>query len=240
MAVADPRIETLRHQVRAANEEFSFAMQCHEAWKPAAYDTDLHQRLSHSYAGQTFLVVRHVLRSEMLLALTRMWDTNKEGLRMSLVAELLRDPAIINALAAEPGAQGNAPPNVMDEIARERGKLLRVRAAEARKIILNYNEGGSGHSTLLKLKKLRHERLAHRQIKNVPIEVPGQNATDEEIELLYQDMAKLMGLLLGCVERTAYVAMEAADTYRFYSEFFWAGVRSERVEGHPKFRSRSS
>ena len=66
MAVADPRIKTLRDQVRAANEEFSFAMQCHEAWKPAAYDTGLHQRLSHSYAGQTFLVVRHVLRREML------------------------------------------------------------------------------------------------------------------------------------------------------------------------------
>ena len=87
---------------------------------------------------------------------------------------------------------------------------------------------------------MRHERLAHRQVKNMPVEVPVQNATDEEIELLYQDMAKLMGLLLSCVERTAYEAMEAADIYRFYSEFFWAGVRSERVEGHPKFRPRPS
>src|SRR6185437_9237615 len=99
-------VVALREQVRAASQEFDFAIACHEAWKPAAYDTALHHRLSHSYAGNTFLVVRSVLRREMLMALTRLWgEDDKRALGMRFVAKCLSRPAIIQQLADECSAQ---------------------------------------------------------------------------------------------------------------------------------------
>ena len=108
---------------------------------------------------------------------------------MSLVAELFRDPEIINALAAEPGAQGNVPQNVIDEIARERGKLLRIRAAEARTIIVNYNEGGSRHSTLLKLRKLMGWMAPSRHLSAKMVVVEDHQRTGAIHERDYNDWA---------------------------------------------------
>ena len=108
----------------------------------SAFDKDLHQRIGHSYAGNSFLIIRAALRRELLLALARLWDTNSAAVRMNKIAAELADPAILDALAAE----------------------LRTDADEAFRIIRKYQEGGTGHGTLNVLLDLRHQRLAHRQL----------------------------------------------------------------------------
>lgn len=245
MKVDHPSIRALRNQVRAANEEFDVAMTCHEAWKPAAYNRSLHKRMSHTYAGNTFLVVRKALRQEMLLALMRLWDTKKRTVNLRFIAKALGDPHILNMLAAERSKvpqtfikveRRNVQEAVISEIARQRRDMLQKDATKVRKIIRKYDRGGSHHDTLKYLKTLRDERLAHRQIEKDVSKIQGKNATDAEIETFYRDMAKLISLLFHCVERTAYEPKEAAKVFRHYAKFFWNGVLGERTKGHPNYR----
>lgn len=56
-------------RVKAAVQEYDAVMEFHESWRIAAHDKALHERVSRSFAGQTFLVVRRALRREMLLGL---------------------------------------------------------------------------------------------------------------------------------------------------------------------------
>jgi hypothetical protein len=77
------------------------AMACHEAWKPAAYDKALHERIGCSYAANTFLIVRQAHRREMLLALMRLWGDNSKAVGMKCIANTLQDNRIMDALTAE-------------------------------------------------------------------------------------------------------------------------------------------
>ena len=113
----------------------------------------------------------------------------------------------------------------------------RGQAAEAAALIRSYEKGGSSHSTLSRLRKLRNQHLAHHQIGAKPIGV----VEEEEIEKhttdsLYADSAKLISLLEHVVERTAYDPKETAGVYEFYAKFFWEAVTGERNEGHPRRR----
>jgi len=105
MNIDAPEILALRAKVRAADEEFHVAMACHEAWKPAAYDGAVHERMGNSYASNTFLVVRQMLRRETLLALMRLWDEDKRAVGMTSIANALDDKRIMDALAADYAAQ---------------------------------------------------------------------------------------------------------------------------------------
>lgn len=101
MKIDDSKILTLRAKVRAAHEKFDTAQACHEAWKPAAYDEALHERIGRSFAANTFIVLRQALRREMLLALMRLWDNNSQAVGMKSIANSLQDKRIMDALAAE-------------------------------------------------------------------------------------------------------------------------------------------
>ena len=81
MTSTEAAIALLPETVEAAREEFDMAARFHKAWKPTAYDTDLHQRIGRSFAAHTFSVVRLALRREMVLAPMRLWDKPKETIR---------------------------------------------------------------------------------------------------------------------------------------------------------------
>ena len=104
MDTANAGITKLKTMVTAAQGEFHAALTCHEVWKPAAYDKDLHRRMGQSYASQAFLVMRIALRREMALALMRLWDRNTQAVRMSSTVATIRKSAVMNALAAEAAA----------------------------------------------------------------------------------------------------------------------------------------
>jgi hypothetical protein len=251
-----PEIVALQAKVKAADEEFHIAMACHEAWKPAAYDTSLHDRIGTSYAAHTFLLVRQVLRREVVLSLTRLWDGDKRSVGMSSIANALGNERIMDALAAHCAAQwGGLPVSNWDDIPEEQrpavleavqsseaqfglsqGELLRERAAEAINIIHRYDRGGADHATLEMLMTLRNERLAHRQVKPSASEARDHDAFDERVESFYQNMAKLIRLLLSAVVQVSYNPDESAEIARRNAGFFWASVRGERTEGHPNYR----
>jgi hypothetical protein len=251
MKIDDPKIRALQKKVRAACDEFNMAMACHEAWKPAAYDKALHERIGCSYAANTFLIVRQALRREMLLALMRLWGDNSKAVGMKCIANILQDNRVMDALTAEceaywrglplpPGLEGTPEEQrAVDasnaELGRKESDDLRQRAMEATEIIGSYAEGGSRYATLKKLKTLRDEHLAHRQVTPTPVKADGANTIDEEIEAFYQDMSRLIQCLRFAVENTDSDPEETAKLRGRHAAFFWAGVRGERTEGLPNY-----
>lgn len=230
MEIDDPRIVALQERVTAAQQELDMAVTFHEVWKPTAYDSDLHRRMGQSYASQAFLVIRTALRREMVLALIRLWDTNKQAIRMQSIAAAVGEKEVIDALARA-RVKKLGLPEALEQMTAD----LQARADEVVRLVNKYIEGGSHHSVLKTLVTLRHERLAHRQL--APTTATGVNTTDEDIEQFYQDNAKLIQLLLSLVKATAYDPADTAEVYRHYAKLYWINARGERTEGHPNYRS---
>jgi hypothetical protein len=229
MNIDDPKIASLRAAVSAAQEEFDLAVTFHELWKPAAFDKELHERMGVSYATNAFHVVRQALRRETLLALMRMWDTSAKALRLDQVARALRDANIISALAIDRALRLGFG-DVVESMRRD----LQRKADDALAIIDQYSRNGSKYGVLESLRTLRHERLAHRNLASAG---PSIDHTDDDIESLYQDMARLVSLLLSLVKGMAYNPEETGTVYARYAELFWLSVRGEQTEGHPKYRA---
>ena len=159
MDISDPTIIALRAKVIAAREEFDLAVTFHEAWKPAAYDGQLHTRMGPSYASNTFLTIRQALRREMLLALMRLWDNDKRLVSMISIYNILNDKRVIDALTADRVARLGLP-----ESYSMMSQDLNQLASDAGTLIKKYDKGGTHEGVLEKLRLLRHERLAHRNI----------------------------------------------------------------------------
>lgn len=229
MNITDPKIISLRKSVKAAQQEFDMAVMFHETWKPTAYDDDLRRRMGTSYATHTFNVVRVALRREMVLALMRLWDTPQHTLRLGHIARTLRDPHVIDALATDRAPFPEAKNQMKQDLAR--------RAGEAIALIDKYSKGGSDHATCEKLQRMRHERLAHRDMKAAA--ATGPSVTDEETEAFYRDNSEIVRLLLSAVNALAYNPADAGEVFHHYAAHFWAGARGERTEGHPNYRTRN-
>ncbi len=230
MKPAKPDTDSLEHAVRAVQHEFDMAITFHELWKPAAYDKDLHSRMGKSYATNAFHVVRAALRREMLLALMRLWDTNRQSIRMEKhIGAMLRDEQVIKDLAAK-RASNYGSLDVEEEMYVQLARL----ANEAVNLIDRYSKAGTEHAVLKKLRTLRHEYLAHHQLQ--PSSEKGPDATDAEIESFFQANLKLLHLLLRVVAGVHYDPEDSAKIHRRYATLFWAGVCGERTEGHPNYK----
>jgi AbiU2 len=230
MTVSDPTIVSLRAQLKAAREEFDMAIVFHEVWKPSAYDEALHRRMDVSFATHAFNVVRSSLRREMLLALMRLWDKDSKGIRMDFIGRTLSDSNTINALAADRAARFGT----IDVEIHMRRDMAR-RAKEATNLIDQYCKKGARFDVLKKLRSLRHQRLAHREVE--PVAVGGADLTDEEIESFYQDNSKIIRSCLSVAAGVGYDPDQTGEVYRHYAGFFWAAVCGERNQEHPIFRN---
>jgi hypothetical protein len=228
-----PEIVSMRAHVKAAQEEFDLAVLCHEVWKPAAYDNELHQRMGVSYATNAFRVIATALRREMLLALMRIWDKGRGNVRMEDIARRLSDHRLVDILAADRAARFNDA-NIEAEMRKE----MRQKASELIDLIKSYLRGGGNVAVLEKLRTVRHERLAHRQIE--PSAVTRPSLTDNEIESFFQDNSKIVGLLLSLVSGVGYDPDQTGEVFRHHASFFWAAVRGEKTKGHPNYRPPSN
>lgn len=243
---AQQEIEGLKSMVDTARQEIELAVMFHETWRPTAYDTGLHARIGTSYAAHTFQIIRLSLRRELLLALTRVWDTNKQAVRMSLIADRLRDKKFFEALiqyrAGRIGLRSRFAPDAMRQaLTPKRDQIL--------ELIGKYSVNGRAFAVLEKLKTMRHQHLAHRQLPKAPVTPEGADtpekqseegkppvwATDDEIEMFYQDNLEIMRLLLSLVQGLAFDLSEATDVYKHHAKYFWASARGERTEGHPDY-----
>lgn len=246
MGDTQENIERLNNLVDTARQEIELAIMLHETWRPAAYDTGLHSRIGTSYAAHAFQIIRLSLRRELLLALTRVWDTNKQAVRMSLIADRLRDTKCFEALVqfrvGRTGPRSRFTPDTMrEELTPKRDQVL--------KLIYKYSADGAAFEVLKKLKTLRNEHLAHRELPKAPVAVAGSDtprqqdeegkrpvrANDDEIETFYQDNLEIMRLLLSLVQGVALDLSDATVVYKHHAKYFWASARGERTEGHPDY-----
>ncbi|MQT33858.1 AbiU2 domain-containing protein [Pseudomonas helleri] len=245
-------IERLYNLVDTARQEIELAIMLHETWRPAAYDIGLHTRIGTSYAAHSFQIIRLALRRELLLALTRVWDKSAKAVRMSLIADLLRDKKCFEALVqyrvGRTGIRSRFTPETMRE-------ELTPKLDQVLKLIRKYQEGGAAYEVRKKLKTIRDEHLAHRELpKGRVVAVTGSDtlsqkgeedkrsvrATDDEIETFYQDNLEIMRLLLSLVQGVAIDFSDACAVYKHHAKFFWASTRGECTEGHPYFHPRPS
>lgn len=244
-------IERLKSIVDTARQEIELAVMFHETWRPAAYDTSLHARIGTSYASHSFQIIRLALRRELLMALMRVWDTNTGAVRMTLIADRLRDGKCFETLvqfrARRLGLPSRFPPDVMRE-------ALRPKRDQVVKLIYKYGRDGTASEVFKKLKTLRNQHLAHRELPKGPVAVAGPDnqkqqdeeggapvwATDDEIEAFYQDNLEIMRLLLSLVLGMAYDLSEATNVYKHHAKYFWASARGERTEGHPNYHPPAS
>ncbi len=225
------QIESLRANVEAAQKEFDLAVSFHETWRPTAYDGDLHARMSHCYAGQAFLVIRTALRRELILALTKLWDSDNRAVRMDRVAEYIRNPSVIRGLAARSTSREGWPPELADAIETE----LTKKATDALVLLDKYLKNGPSRGVHDGLQALRNAVIAHRAVRAGAID--RASLTDEEIETFYQDMSELIRLLMGLALATVYDPRETAGVFGRYASEFWAGTRGEKTAGHPHYRA---
>ncbi|WP_288637878.1 hypothetical protein [uncultured Oxalobacter sp.] len=226
----DERLDKLKAAVKAAENEAVTAVMFHETWKPTAYDNELLERMGESFATHSFQIIRSSLRREMLLALMRLWDSNHQAIRMTKIRDELRNKEVFDALvAARVSRIGINASGLLKYLSIKLDK----RRKEVISLIEKYLEGGTGHATFLKIRALRDEHLAHRQI--TPSKAPLADASDKDIELFYEDTLEIVRLLLSLVLAVAFDLSEASKVYSHHAKFFWINARGERTEGHPNF-----
>jgi len=160
----------------------------------------------------------------------RLWDADNRAVSIDRIAQVLHDNKTIQTLAMNRVARIGIPES-FDQMHRE----LRQRVSEVTKLVAQYSTNGPKYTVLKKLRSLRNQYLAHRQI--VPLAATGPGATDAEIEAFFQANSKLIRLLLSIVRAESYDPEEATLVYRHYATLFWASVRGETTEGHPNYRS---
>lgn len=232
------QIILLAKKVDAATQEFDMAVTFHEVWKPAIYDKDVIKRMGVSYATNAFHIVRTALRREMLLALMRLWDNDRRSVGVHVIADALRNSAIIDALAKKRAAKYkdiDVEVQMKKELLQQRDEIVAL-VGKYHTEVGRLFRSGEPRVMLKKLKTLRNKRLAHRDLR--PLAATGAVPVDTEIESFYQDMSKLISLLLHLVKAHGYDPQQAAEVFRFYATHFWAPVRGERTQGHPSYRSR--
>ena len=227
MKTDDPKITKLQAKVTAAQQEFDLAVAFHEIWRPTAYDQDLHGRLGISYATQAFRVIRTALRRELILALIRLWDKDGRAIGMECIAKALGKKEVIDALAL---ARVDQSSEVFEAIRAD----LSEKADKAIPLVDKYiKDDGEGNAVYKKLRSLRNERLAHRQVKT-KVRATGATATDEEIEEFYQDNSKLVHILLGIFNAMAYDPEDTARVFGFYASHFWRRFQIAEVKHESK------
>ena len=220
MKTDDPKITKLQEKVSAARQEFDLAVAFHEIWKPTAYDQDLHGRLGVSYATQALRVIRTALRRELILALIRLWDKDSRAIGMECIANALGNKKVIDALVLARVDQSS------EDLEAIRADLSE-KADKAILLVDKYIEDdGAGNAVYKKLRYLRNERLAHREVKT-KVRATGATTIDEEIEEFYQDNSKLVHILLGIFNAMAYDPEDTAKVFGFYASHFWGAFQKK-------------
>jgi hypothetical protein len=224
-------LEKIAALVTAAEDEIILAAMFHETWKPAAFDVDLRVRMGTSYATHSFNIVRLALRREMILALMRIWDSNKDAVRMTAIAAKLKEDDFFRDLVSYRAARlGMSSKFVEPALTRS----LEPKREAILSLVQKYGEGGLGFETFTKIRALRNQQLAHRQVKSASTAIA--DPEDNEVENFYRDSLDVVTHLLSLVLAKAFDLNEVADVYRHHAGFFWINARGERTEGHPNYK----
>jgi len=234
-ATFERRLEAANAAVEAAQAEALLAVQFHETWRPTVADADLRKRMGHSFATHTFHIIRMALRREVLLALMRLWDNDSRAVKLTGIAELLRDGAFFNELvrhrASRLGYSFDVSGRMREALEPKRDRIW--------VLIRKYTHGKEKPTLLDRLTALRHQQLAHRQTQE-PTDPAELQHTDEEVEEFYQDTLEIICLLLSVFFARAFdIGSEATKVFQHHAKYFWAAARGERTEGHPFFKPHS-
>jgi hypothetical protein len=225
-------INELKAQVSAMRKEFDQAVAFHATWSPMVHDSNLIERMGASYATNTFNVIQIALRREMLFALMRIWDTNRQSINLQKVAATLNEQTTTQELANERNS------SVID-LSSSNGAYKEMimaclvdAAQEAIALIGSWSKDGEHFPIRDNLTRLRNEFLAHHQIESAVVTL---EIRDHEIDSFFDATLRLVRLLMSLVNRVSYNPSDTGDVYDRHAKLFWASVRGEKTLGHPNF-----
>lgn len=228
----EEELQKAKVAVEAARDEALLAVQFHETWRPTVADSHLLERMGNSFATHSFHIIRIALRREVLLALMRLWDKDSRAVKVTSIAELLRNKVLFDALVRQRTKALGYSVNVMDSM----HEVLGHKRDDILRLVHKYATSNGQATVLDRLRILRHEQLAHRQAHN-PTDPAELHHSDEEVEEFYQDTLEIVRLMLSVFLGSAFdIARDGGDVYRHHAGFFWAAARGERTEGHPSYR----
>lgn len=232
----DEKLQRAKVAVEAAQDEALLAVQFHETWRPTVADLDLRKRMGNSFATHSFHIIRIALRREVLLTLMRLWDRDSRTVKLTAIAEFLRDNTLFDALVCQRarnlGHSVDVTDNMREALEPKRNEILRL--------VRKYTDSNEHASVLDRLRILRHEQLAHRQAHK-PTDPAALRHSDEEVEEFYQDTLEIVRLMLSVFLATTFdIAEDGGKVYRHHADFFWAAACGECTEGHPRYRRPAS
>jgi hypothetical protein len=216
--------------VSVCEEQAVMAAMFHATWSPTVDDEELSARMGTSFARHTFHIVGWALRRELILALMRIWDGQKDTPNMKRIRQWLNDEAKYELLLKERAGRISSEPNSIMHLLRESLDPARQRISAS---IAQYMDGGEKVDAIQRLRIVRNKRLAHRDLET-PMDAV--DPTDDQVVQLYLDTLDLVTDLLHLVMGTAFDLREAADVYAHHAKYFWVAARGERTEGHPNYR----
>lgn len=239
-------LDKLRGMVTAAREEATFAVACCEAWKPMAYDTDLHVRMGKSFATNTFLTVRHALWREMVIALMRIWDDRRRSINMQWIMTVLQNESVLIALRdweietldESRGIKEPQEPNSRRDAVLSYRQLALLKTIKGLRdeLVTCYHKYkiGEGKEVFKHLQRIRHEKLAHRQITAAT--EPPADWSDSNTADFFTTTMRMVELMQSIALSTHYDLADTGKVYAYHSKLFWLAARGERTEGHPEYK----
>jgi hypothetical protein len=104
-SVAGARLTEASNLMEATNNEVVRAISLRAVWGRCANDQDVLTAINHANQTLTFTIVREALLKDLVLTLTKLYDTGKDDLSFRRVLDVVKDPTVrvllADALACE-------------------------------------------------------------------------------------------------------------------------------------------
>jgi len=226
----DKEVAHLRAAVAAAFDELLMVLAFYQAWLPAATDQKLMERLGESRAAQAFEVIRLALQREVVLGLMRLWDKNPDAVKIMSMRELLRGKDFIRRLIADRSARLNMRSTHVSERLAEK---LVPQYKDLVRAINEYMPGRPKHDIYKRMRDIRDQRLAHRQVEGEAGGLPG--VLKHEIDTMMKDTVHIVHTLADTVGGVWFDPEQAGAMYRDNAQLFWNSVKGEKTPGHPDY-----
>jgi len=226
-------VEQICQQCKVAEEELLHVISIHANWRVATLDEDIFGQFDGTYAAHTFKAVRVALRREVIMGLSRIWDTRHDTINFLKIAQSLRDQTTHDAImlgnyrdrANDPEFR-KACVTKRDEVCNTIERLLaRIRPEMMRRV-----------------RQIRDTHLAHRGVQERRQTAPVQGATydDRAVDWLYVQSIKVVELLFEVVFARGSSFATASGVDEYYARHFWrsfyiegSGARMRRVSRPP-------
>ncbi|QJQ01976.1 MULTISPECIES: AbiU2 domain-containing protein [Herbaspirillum] len=228
----EARLVRIRRVIRAARLELPIAIAAFETWRPMVEDGSLINRVNNLNVTETFLAIRGLLWRELIMAIMRFWDDDSKTIGLPYVIAWLREDGAKELLASDVASAAVEQMNLtVDEKNSFVENLIGV-YDYVDQCVAAYEKGGAYYQIYDNFRRIRHQRLAHRQIK--PNTGGQTDSTRPELEQFYRDTLNIVKILNASLNQEEFDLEGIRYSAKCKSVNFWGSVAWQKGEhDHP-------